>query len=81
MAEDVKLNLRAINAIMTSAPAQAIVDSIGREMAAAAGDGFVYVARPHPHTARGYVQTGSARARRQQAKDAALERALGQVQR
>ena len=81
MADKVQLNLAALNAAMTSAPAQALVDSIGRQMSAAAGDGFEYVARPHPHTARGYVQTNSARGRRRQAREAQLEQALGQVQR
>jgi len=81
MAEAVKLNLAAINAIMTSPGAQAIVDHIGRQMAASAGDGFEYVASPHPFTARGYVQTNSARGRRRQALQAQLERSLGQVKR
>ncbi|MCC4906970.1 hypothetical protein [Microbacterium sp. cx-59] len=76
---DVKLNLGTINQLMTSAQAQAIVDSVGRQMAANAGDGFEYVARPHRWMARGYVQTISARARRRQARDAVLERALGAV--
>lgn len=78
---DVKLNLAGINAIMTSAPAQAVVDRIGRQMAADAGEGFEYVSRPHPYTARGYVQTTDARSRRRQMREAALEKALGQVQR
>lgn len=78
---DVKLNLAGLNTLMTSAPAQAIVDRIGRQMAANAGDGFEYVARPHPYTARGYVQTTDARARRRQMREAVLEQALGQVQR
>lgn len=78
---DVNLNLPGLNALMTSAPAQAIVDRIGRQMAADAGEGFEYVARPHPHTARGYVQTTDARARRRQMRDAVLEQALGRVQR
>jgi len=78
---DVKLNLSGINAIMTSAPVQAVVDRIGRQMAANAGEGFEYVARPHPYTARGYVQTTDGRARRRQMREAVLENALGQVQR
>lgn len=78
---DVKLNLAGLNALMTSAPAQAIVDRIGRQMAANAGGGFEYVARPHPYTARGYVRTTDARARRRQMREAVLEQALGQVRR
>lgn len=81
MAEKLKLNLAAVNAIMTSPGAQAVVDRIGRQMAADAGDGFEYVASPHRWTARGYVQTTNARGRRRQAREAALESALGQVER
>ncbi|GAA3009084.1 hypothetical protein [Microbacterium aurantiacum] len=78
---DVRVNLRSLNAIMTSPPAQALVDAIGRQMAATAGEGFEYVRRPHRWTARGYVQTATARARRRQARDAVLERAVGAVRR
>lgn len=78
-ANDVKLNLAAINTIMRSAPVQAVVDSTGRKMAAAAGEGFEYVPRPHRWMARGYVQAATARARRRQARDAVLERAIGAV--
>lgn len=78
---DVKLNLAGINALMTSPAAQAAVDRIGRQMAADAGEGFEYVARPHRYTARGYVQSSDARARRRQMRDAVLEQSLGQVQR
>ncbi|MFB3980335.1 hypothetical protein [Microbacterium proteolyticum] len=76
---DVKLNLRAVNTVMTSAPVQARIDSLGRQMAATAGDGFEYVPRPHRWMARGYVQAVSARARRRQARDAVLERVVGAV--
>lgn len=81
MAKDVRLSLPGLNAIMTAPAVQATIDRIGRQMAGAAGDGFEYVSRPHPRTARGYVQTINARGRRRQAREAALERALGQVQR
>lgn len=76
---NVRLNLRGLNAVMKSKPAQDLVDGLGKEIAAAAGDGFEYVRRPHPWTARGYVQTVSARARRRQAREAVLERAIGAV--
>lgn len=75
----VQLDLNGLNKIMTSPEIQAVVDSTGRRMAAAAGDGFEYVASPHRWTARGYVQPKNARAMREQAKTAALERALAQV--
>jgi hypothetical protein len=81
VAEDIKLNLAALNQIMASPEMQTIVDSVGREVAANAGDGFEYVRRPHRWTARGYVQATTARAMRRQARDAVLERAVGSVRR
>jgi len=74
-----QLVLRGLNTIMRSAEMQTIVDSTGRRMAAAAGDDFEYVASPHRWTARGYVQPKNARGMREQARNAALERALGQA--
>lgn len=74
MSSRVTLNLSQINKLMTSPAVQRIVDDEGERMAAEAGDGFEYVARPHPFTARGYVQTDSASAARKQARDAVLER-------
>ncbi|MEV8167340.1 hypothetical protein AB0O70_05390 [Microbacterium paraoxydans] len=75
----VQLNLRGLNTIMRSPEAQAIVEDVGRRMAAAAGDDFEYVASPHRWVARGYVQPKNARGMREQARNAALERALGQA--
>jgi len=77
----VQVNLPGLNALMRSAEAQRVVDDVGRRMASAAGPDFEYVPAPHKWTARGYVQPGNARAVREQAKNAALERALGQVKR
>lgn len=75
----VQLDLNGLNKIMRSPEAQAIVDSVGRRMAAAAGEDFEYVASPHRWVARGYVQPKNARGMREQARNAALERALGQA--
>ncbi|MGU3424030.1 hypothetical protein [Microbacterium paraoxydans] len=75
----VQLNLRGLNTIMRSPEAQAIVEDVGRRMAAAAGDDFEYIASPHRWVARGYVQPKNARGMREQARNAALERALGQA--
>lgn len=75
----VQLNLSGLNTIMRSPEAQAIVEDVGRRMAAAAGDDFEYVASPHRWVARGYVQPKNARGMREQARNAALERALGQA--
>lgn len=72
----VRLNLRGLNTVMTSAPLQKDVDERGRRMAAAAGPEFEYVARPHSRTARGFVQPKSARGARQEALEKRLTRSL-----
>ena len=75
----VQLNLRGLNALMTSAPVQRVVDAEGERMAAAAGDGFEYVSvgkRPSRRTARGYVQVDSVEGARRQADEAVLERVV-----
>lgn len=73
----VRLKLKGLNQLMTSAPVQAEVDRAGRKIAAAAGDGFVYTYRkPHKWTARGFVQVNSEDGARRQAEDAVLERAM-----
>lgn len=72
--QKITLKLSGINEVLRSA--QPIVDQQGRAMAARAGDGFEYRPNPHPWTARGYVTAETARARRAQAKDAALTRAI-----
>lgn len=74
---DVKLNLRALNALMTSPAVQAEVNRRGQSLASNAGPDFEYVERGHRYVARGYVQPANARGAREQAKNAALERALG----
>jgi hypothetical protein len=70
----VKLNLAGLNVVMRAAQPQ--LDQVGRRMAAAAGEGFEYVPSPHPYTARGFVQTASARGRRREAIDKVLVRTL-----
>lgn len=77
MASDVKLNIRGVNQLMRSTSVQAIVNAEGKRLAAAAGADFEYVPRPHRWMARGYVQPKNARGMREQARNAALERALG----
>lgn len=76
MAVRVKLNLRGLNELMRSSAVQARVDRLGRQMAERAGEGFEYVARPHPWTARGYVQVADGDGARRQARDAVLERVI-----
>lgn len=72
----VKLNLRGLNKLMTSAAMQADIDARGRRMAAAAGPEFEYVRSPHRYTARGYVRTASARGARQEAREKRLARSI-----
>lgn len=72
----VQIRLTELNKLMSSAAAQAIVDEQGRAMARRAGSDFEYVARPHRWVARGFVQPANARGAREQARNAALERAI-----
>lgn len=72
----VKIKLRGVNEIMRSPEVQAELDAVGENIAAAAGDGFYYQPRPHKWTARGYVGTMNARARRREAEDKVLIGAL-----
>lgn len=76
MANDVRLNLRGLNQIMTAPPVQADLDARGRRMAEAAGPEFEYVSRPHSRTARGYVQPRSTEGARQEAREKRLSRSI-----
>lgn len=69
-----RLNMKGINEVLRSA--QPIVDAEGERMAERAGEGFEYQANPHVRTARGYVRADSARARRAEAVDRDLTRAI-----
>lgn len=73
---DVKLNLRGINRLMTSPGVRRMLRERAEQMAAAAGEGFEAVSRPHPWTAREYVQTADAAGRRRQADEHVLERVV-----
>jgi hypothetical protein len=76
----VKLNIKGLNALMTSAPVQAAVDDAGRELAFRAGEDFEYErGGSHPWVARGYVQASNARGMRAEAVDKVLTRAVGEV--
>ena len=77
----VQLNLPGLNALMTSAAVQAVVDGVGESMSSSAGPDFEYTRgrRSHPWTARGYVQPANARGMREQARNAVLERVVGEA--
>lgn len=51
-----KLNIRAINRLMTSQPVTAEVARRAHRIRAAAGDDFEVVVNPHKWTARAYVR-------------------------
>lgn len=71
------LNLKGINAIMTSAGVQAELDRRAERIAAAAGDGFeVSHAKPHPWVARVYVRAATPEAMREEATNKSLTRAI-----
>jgi hypothetical protein len=72
----VKLNIRGINALMSSAPVQSLVEERARRIAEAAGSGFEAVAAPHPWTARAYVRTADAEGRRREAQEKVLTRSI-----
>lgn len=78
---DVRVQLRigGISRLLRSRPVQKLVDDTGKRGAAAAGEGFEYVAKPHRWTSRGYIQTDTARAMRAQAKHAVLEHAVSSM--
>ena len=80
----VELNMRGLNALMTSEPVQKRVDEAGEALAASAGEGFEYTRGKgaSPRTARGYVQMVKGvrgfRAAARQRRDAVLERAIAE---
>lgn len=75
----VKLNLKGINALMTSRPVVAEVAARAHRMAREAGEGFEAVVKPHRYTARAYVQTDldNPIGAQRQAAEHVLERVLG----
>lgn len=73
----VNMNLAGLNQMMRSDAVQAIVDAEARRIAAAAGPDFEAVSKSHRWVARAFVQPKNARGMREQARTAALERALG----
>ena len=72
----VKLNLRGINQLMSSAPVQAEVSARAKRMAAAAGGNFEAVDAPHRWTARAYVRPANPQGMREEARDKRLTGAV-----
>lgn len=72
----VKLNLRGLNQLMSSAPVQRLVDERAGLIAAAAGENFEAVSKPHRWTARAFVQPANGTGAREEARDKKLTGAL-----
>lgn len=73
----VKLKISGVRAVLTSAPVQSEVARRAARIAAAAGEGFEMVVKPHKYTSRAFVQTVDEAGDKRQAEEAVLERALG----
>lgn len=73
----VVLKLRGLNQLMRSEPVQRVVNERAKRIAAAAGEDFEAVPKPHKWTARAYVQAKNARGMRAEARDKVLTRAVG----
>lgn len=52
----VKLKLKGLNQLMTSAPVQSLVNEKAAKVSAAAGPKYRMVVRPHRYTARAFVE-------------------------
>lgn len=77
MAVKVKLNLRGLNALMTSPGVTAEVVRRARAMVQQAGENFEADIVPHRYTARAFVRPANAAGRKEQADNAVLERVVG----
>lgn len=76
-APKVQMNIAGVNEVMKSPGARADLDARGQRMARAAGPGFVAVSNDdHRWVARTWVQPETAAARRREARDDALKRAI-----
>jgi|GEM_PF-2417630 len=73
----VKLNLRGINAVMTSRGVQGEVLRQARAMQARAGANFEVVSLPHKWTGRAFIRAANAQGAREEARDKRLTRAVG----
>lgn len=73
---EVRLKLRGINALMTSQPVVSAVARRANAIRAAAGDGFKTTVKVGSKYTAAYVQTDTDAARKRQAEDAVLQKAL-----
>jgi len=73
----VKLNLKGINALMTSREVTGAVIREAQRMQAEAGENFEYDVSPHRYTARAYIRAANAAGAKEQQENAVLERVVG----
>lgn len=73
----VKLNMKGIRQLLRSSEVQGEVARRAQRGAAAAGEGFEAVVKPHKYTARAFVQTADETGRKREAESKVLNRALG----
>ena len=73
----VKLDRYAMRQVMRSPQAQAALAAEAEKIAARAGEGFETEIRTSPIRARAYVKPATLAARRRQARDHVIERAVG----
>ena len=76
MTVKVKLSIKGVRQVLKSGPVQSDLARRASRIAAAAGEGFVAVVKPHRYTSRAFVQTDTTEARERQAEGAVLERAM-----
>lgn len=80
MAQRVRLNLNAVNQAMKSPAVAALLRQRAEAIARDAGAGFVAASdNSHPWVARAWVQAETAAARRAEASDKVLTKALGRA--
>lgn len=72
-----KLDNRAMRQVMRSPEVRKALQAEAEKIAARAGDGFETETRTSPIRARTYVKPATIQARRRQARDHVLERAVG----
>lgn len=77
MRVDFKLDSKSIDGLLKSQEMQNMLAGKAAEIAARAGDGFTSGVRVGMDRARAYVLPETYRARRRQARDHVLERAVG----
>lgn len=76
MSVRVKLNMKGLNALMTSRPVTAEVVRRAKKMRDAAGEDFEYNVVPHKWTARAFVRAANAKGAREEARSKVLERSI-----